>query len=268
MSAVLRAVVILLLVGNIAIANDLRVTAPERAVQIRVEVLYSGGATLFDSDWKSGNILDVSDLPYGSYQLRISSRDLDGKLTEKQTTLHVSGDRITIDPALPEDLKLTTTAHDGTTGQLITTSGSLSFRFGDYLNHRDTEAMRLSPEGNLEVTGWIRAAQGILFSDGTLVDSKAAAEKKLKTKADASGTGTLNQISKWIDNVGTLGDSAVSEVSGNVGIGTMTPTGKLHIYGVATSDLYAGMGVDMNAGPAFNFGYGGASFGRSAGCLI
>src|SRR5207245_9851976 len=45
----------------------------------------------------------------------------------------------------------------------------------------------------------------------------------------------------------------------------MTPTGKLHIFGGATSDLFAGMGVDMNAGPAFNFGYGGATSGRSAG---
>jgi hypothetical protein len=57
----------------------------------------------------------------------------------------------------------------------------------------------------------------------------------------------------------------VSEVGGNVGIATMTPSGKLHIFGGATSDVFAGMGVDMIAGPAFNFGYGGASFGRSAG---
>src|SRR2546428_1032965 len=228
---------------------------------MRVRVLYAGGTTLYDSDWKSGNILDVSELPFGSYQLRISSKDLEGQITERLTTLQVSPERITIDPPLPDDLKLTTTAHDGTTGQIITTSGDLSFRFGDYLNHRDTEAMRLSPEGNLEVKGWIRAGQGILFSDGTMVDGK----KKLKVKADAAGTGTQNQIAKWIDSAGTLGDAAVSEVGGNVGIGTTNPSGRLHIFAAATSDIYAGLGVDMNAGPSFNIGYGGASFGRSSG---
>src|SRR2546427_494667 len=241
--------------------KDLRVTASERAVQMRVQVLYPGGTALYASDWKGGNSLDLSGLPIGSYELRIFSRDLDGTLSQKETTLQVSPDRITIDPPLPEDVKLTTTAHDGITGQIITTSGDLSFRFGDYLNHRDTEAMRLSPEGNLEVKGWIRAGQGILFSDGTVVDSK----KKFKAKADASGTGTQNQIAKWIDSAGTLGDAAVSEVGGNVGIGTSTPGGKLHIFGAANSDIYAGLGVDMNAGPSLNFGYGGATFGRGAG---
>src|SRR5256712_3132984 len=139
--------------------------------------------------------------------------------------------------------------------------------------------MRLSPEGNLEVKGWIRSAGGILFPDGSVLTSASAfvdesgrtrpsrgsSEKKLTPKPEATGTGTMNQISKWIDNVGTLGDSAVTESGGNVGVGTTTPSGKLHIFGAATTDVFAGMGVDMIAGPAFNFGYGGASFGRSAG---
>ena len=52
----------------------------------------------------------------------------------------------------------------------------------------------------------------------------------------------------------------MSEVSGNVGIGTATPSGRLHVFGAPTSDIYAGLGFDMNAGPSFNIGYGGASF--------
>jgi len=39
----------------------------------------------------------------------------------------------------------------------------------------------------------------------------------------------------------------------------------LHIYGTQLQDLFAGMGPDIAAGPAFNYGYAGASFGRSAG---
>src|SRR5437867_455943 len=257
--------------------EGLRVTAPPGIVQVRIEVISPGGTTLYDSEWHSGNILDwsLAQLPYGTYQLRIFSKDLEQHISEKQTILEVSADRITVDPALVSDIKLTTTAHDGMTGALITTSGDLSFRFGDYLNRKDVEAMRLTSEGNLDVKGWIRPGQGILFPDGSVLTSAASfidesgrrrsADKKLTPKPEATGTGTMNQIAKWIDNVGTLGDSTVTESGGNVGIGTISPSGKLHIFGAATLDVFAGMGVDMIAGPAFNFGYGGASFGRSAG---
>ncbi len=51
----------------------------------------------------------------------------------------------------------------------------------------------------------------------------------------------------------------------NVGIRTDDPTSMLHLFGGATSDVFSGMGVDTNVGPAFNFGYAGGSFGRSAG---
>jgi hypothetical protein len=55
--------------------------------------------------------------------------------------------------------------------------------------------------------------------------------------------------------------------TGNIGLGTSTPGAKLHLYGTATSDVLGSAGPDPSAGPAFNFGYGGASFGRGAGLL-
>lgn len=54
---------------------------------------------------------------------------------------------------------------------------------------------------------------------------------------------------------------------GNVGIGTppaSSPTAKLHIYGTATADAAMTFGVDAAAGPAFNIGYAGGSYARSA----
>jgi hypothetical protein len=54
--------------------------------------------------------------------------------------------------------------------------------------------------------------------------------------------------------------------SGWVGIGNASPGGNLDIHNSnPATDTFAGMGVDLVSGPAFNFGYAGSSFGRSAG---
>ncbi len=55
--------------------------------------------------------------------------------------------------------------------------------------------------------------------------------------------------------------------SGNVGVGTVAPGAKLHLFGFQNTDVFASAGTDPASGPAFNFGYGGASFGRGAGFL-
>jgi hypothetical protein len=62
-----------------------------------------------------------------------------------------------------------------------------------------------------------------------------------------------------------LGDSAVTEVGGKVGIGTTTPGGQLHVFGASNLDVFAGMGPDVINGPGFNYGYAGNSFGVGAG---
>jgi hypothetical protein len=73
-------------------------------------------------------------------------------------------------------------------------------------------------------------------------------------------------MTKWLDGPGgQVGDSAVAEVGGRVGIGTTNPGGQLHIYGVQNTDVFAGMGPDVVNGPGFNYGYAGGSFGVGAG---
>ncbi|MBM4258385.1 MAG: hypothetical protein FJ147_21115 [Deltaproteobacteria bacterium] len=53
---------------------------------------------------------------------------------------------------------------------------------------------------------------------------------------------------------------------GQVGIGTATPGGNLHIFGAPTADVFNAIGLDPSAnGNAFNFGYSGASFGLGSG---
>ncbi len=55
------------------------------------------------------------------------------------------------------------------------------------------------------------------------------------------------------------------DTTGNVGLGTSSPQGNLHISGGASSDLFSGIGPDLHVGPAFNFGYSGSSFGVGSG---
>lgn len=52
--------------------------------------------------------------------------------------------------------------------------------------------------------------------------------------------------------------------SGFVGIGTASPTAKVHEFAAATDDAQYTLGVDGVNGPALNIGYGGTSFGRSS----
>src|SRR5256886_5952205 len=267
-------------IATAASVDAVRFAASPSVVQMRIEVRSSGGTLLYDSGWKDGNVIDWSaaTLPYGSYAVRIFTKDLEGRSEEEQAALQVAADRMAVDPAPGSDLKLTTTAHDGEIGQLITTSGDLSFRFGDFLNRKDVEVMRLSAQGDLDVAGLIRTGQGIVFPDGSIQRSAAMpsivrmrpsspeADKKLNPKSEISGAGTTNQITKWLDGpAGTVGDSAVTEVGGKVGIGTLAPGAQLHIYGVANLDVFAGMGPDVINGPGFNYGYAGGSFGIGAG---
>ena len=52
-----------------------------------------------------------------------------------------------------------------------------------------------------------------------------------------AGSGTINYLSKFTA-AGTIGDSAVFESGGNVGIGTNTPTASLHINNIGTGNSF------------------------------
>ncbi|HEX8188856.1 MAG TPA: S8 family serine peptidase [Pyrinomonadaceae bacterium] len=45
----------------------------------------------------------------------------------------------------------------------------------------------------------------------------------------AAGAGSINRLARWLDGAGTLGDSAMTEVNGNVGVGTATPGNVLEV---------------------------------------
>jgi hypothetical protein len=188
---------------------------------------------------------------------------LNTRLQSQKIALADSSEAVTILRA-GKERSVVVTAHDGADGQVASTSGSLTFRTGDTLTGNEKERVRITPEGNvgigtdkpeatLDVAGEIRA-KGIRFADGSVLKSASSLPKGQTTIAavtgaptpDAlTGTGTTNRIARWMDNVGTLGDSVNLFDNGtNVGIGNSNPQSLVHIgpnngYGATTGLLVA-----------------------------
>ncbi len=123
------------------------------------------------------------------------------------------------------------------------------------------------PEARLDVAGLIRTSKGIVFPDGTIqttaaglaggavrdrfapgrvVQPEAGGEQKEKAASGAigpnrvniSGSGTTNRITKWSDGPsGVVGDSTISEVGGDIGIGTSSPGGVFDLQRSSAGDI-------------------------------
>jgi hypothetical protein len=68
---------------------------------------------------------------------------------------------------------------------------------------------------------------------------KTGSSKEDPTVLNVSGTGTAGTLPKWTDGSGTLADSNVAELNGNIGLGTKTPAYTLHVKGGFLSDIRA-----------------------------
>ncbi len=178
-------------------------------------------------------------------------------LAQQQTIGPVEGNAAFAVLQESEAEAMTAVTHDGQDGQVTSTRGALTFRTGDLFAGKDKEQMRLTeagdlgigtdkPQARLDVAGTIRTSEGIEFAnaDGTKVTrlTTTATGGLQQMLADgtvvpnATGTGTQNFISKWIDNAGTLGDSNIFEsAAGRVGLGTTNPGAKFHVVGTQGS---------------------------------
>ena len=251
--------------------------------QIRVQIFSAAGNALFDSAWRDGNVLDWTiELPGQpltgeSYRCVVTVKDLDGQATEKEATMiahegafsfeqRVAPGGITIIGADDAGPKITLLAHDGEKGAVVTTAGDLSFRFGNFLAGKDSEGMRLTPDGRLTVTS-------ILFSDGTILTSERG---HLLTRQNARTDRAAAPVMPDIIAQGARSSSKLTPkpnfapghqfVVGDTGvtIGTTNPAYKLDVAGpVNTATRYDFGGVPF----ALPFGTFNTFLGLTAGNL-
>ncbi|MGZ5385668.1 MAG: hypothetical protein ACXWH0_17030, partial [Acidimicrobiia bacterium] len=170
-----------------AAEETVRFSSPTGIAQIRVQIVAATGDRLFDSAWRDGNVLDWKfessgqPLANGSYRCIVMVKNLDGRVTEREAALTARDGQISIESRAGNEgvrilegeesgPKVTILVHDEKDGAIVSTSGDLSFRFGKFFAGKDSEKMRLTAEGNLEVDGVIHAKK-IMFADGTVLSS-------------------------------------------------------------------------------------------------
>jgi hypothetical protein len=89
----------------------------------------------------------------------------------------------------------------------------------------------LQTAGGVQLTGIGEAANRVLASDAT----GNATWNTLASVGGVSGTGTLNFLAKWTPNGTTIGNSQLFDDGNNVGIGTVSPNGRLDIANASTT---------------------------------
>ena len=85
----------------------------------------------------------------------------------------------------------------------------------------------LRTTGGLRFTGINEANNRILTSDA----SGNATWKDAAAVGIVTGSGILNYVSKWTPDGATLGNSQIFDDGNNVGVGTITPSERMHVYG-------------------------------------
>jgi hypothetical protein len=246
--------------GNKPAAPVVTATASSRQVryvcmgevqQTRLQVFSADGAEVFDSDFRLGNLIDWqlldqqgSHLADGSYLFIVTVKDFADRLTQKYGTAVVE----------QEQVYLEQTRRDGLPQAQAAALES----------NRQAEA--LTPVDRIGAAGLNRATTAtsiesspatVAPSPSTVEGSKSSGGAIIKSSsltiggANISGTGTTNKLAKWNDTAGTLVDSALTEVGGNLGVGVASPNYKL-VVGPTLQSGFVAAAMTVSRGPGLS----------------
>lgn len=250
--------------GTVTPDGALRMIAHGESLQIRMEVYSAAGELMADTGLRQGNIIDwkqtdtTQPIIDGSYLVVVTVKDFEGNLNQRMAALTLQAGQLQLQSQKRDEvttaqvrtmesrkqgktkindgddaisiLKETkeraavVTAHNGTDGQVNSTSGALTFRTGNVFASQEQEQMRITPEGRvgigtkapettLDVAGTIKARGGIQFDDGSVLSTA----KGLPTKdapgggggSTPSGTNIITAINDPA-TVGAINDNRVS----------------------------------------------------------
>jgi hypothetical protein len=202
--------------------------------QVRLQVFSTDGSEVFDSTFRLGNLIDwaLSDqqgqhLADGSYLFLITVKDFAGNLTQKYGTATLEQEQVYLQQTTRDELgQAQATALDANRFSAIFTSiDRVGVAAG--LNRTATASI----DG-----GTVIDALPAGKSTTTTATTTTTASQPTKGGENITGTGSQNKIAKWIDNAGTLGDSALFETAAaRVGLGTTNPGAKFHVVGTQGS---------------------------------
>jgi len=213
---------------------------------MRLQVFSADGTQVYNSDFRLGNLVDWKlvdqqgqPLANGTYLFLVTVKDFSDNLTQKYGTTRIEQQQVSLQQSTMDELSS------------AEVSALETNRQAKLLSSID----RIGASGS-GTTALDSGSDGSTTIDGSTSTKKSKGSSSSSTSgANVTGTGTTNQVTKWTDNAGTLGDSAITEVSGRVGIGNTSPTATLSLgapgVGVlpsATNIWISGQGTPANPG--------------------
>ncbi len=245
--------------GTVTSDGTVRMIAHGEALQVRMEIYSAAGELVSDTGLRQGNIIDwkqsdaTQPLTDGSYLVVVTVRDFKGNLNQRMAALSLQAGQLNLqkrdeitsaqmhtletrraaqktkvtegDDAISilregKERAVIVTAHDGTDGQVSSTSGALTLRTGNVFSNSEKEQMRITPEGRvgigtktpeatLDVAGTVRARGGIQFDDGSVLSSAKDAPSTTAGPNSLSGTNIITAINDPA-TVGVINDNRVS----------------------------------------------------------
>lgn len=231
------------LVTATASTTHVRFVSLGEVSRLRLEVYSPDGTRLYDSKWKSGNLLDwrlrdeqEQRLSDGSYLFVVSVKDFAERVSQKYGTAAVQSEQVYLQQTGREQLPPEQAA-------ILEAS-------------RGGEELRPVDRIGVEVAGTSAAETTAAKETGSSGDGPTQSPTKTPDAAAATqvtGTGTAGRITKWLTST-QLGNSIITEKSGNIGIGTANPTSKVEVAaqdGLAITGFQPFLTLrDTNAGGA------------------